>query len=202
MSVAAPAGASLELPGWVLHRGLPVLVILAVAAVVSAVARFAVRRMQRRIEGAGAEGERHLLRAATLTHALSSALQAAIWTVAALLALGEAGVNLGPLLAGAGIAGVALGFGAQSLVRDFLSGFFILLEDQFAVGDRVDLAAAGGVVTGTVETLSLRTTSVRGDDGTLHVVPNGNIQLVGNRSRGGARAGHRRKPRDESDDEG
>ena len=101
-----------------------------------------------------------------------------IWTVAVLTALGESGVNLGPLIAGAGIAGVALGFGAQSLVKDCIAGLFMLLEDQYGVGDVVDLDEASGVV----EKISLRTTVLRGVDGTVWHVPNGYVTRVGNRS--------------------
>jgi small conductance mechanosensitive channel len=100
-----------------------------------------------------------------------------------LLILGEFGLDLGPLIAGAGIAGIALGFGAQSVVKDFLSGFFFLLEDQFSVGNLVTLNAAGKELEGRVEALSLRTTELRDDAGTLHIIPNGNIMVVGNRSR-------------------
>ena len=174
---------------WLLDR-IPILVVLLAAIILSTIARIAVRRMQRRIEREGTvtEDQRNLLRAATLTQALSYTVQVSIWTIAILLVLGNVGVNLAPLLAGAGIAGVALGFGAQSVVRDFLSGFFILLENQFGVGDLVEVNAAGGSVTGRIETLNLRTTSIRAFDGTLNIVPNGNIQLVGNKSRGWARA--------------
>jgi moderate conductance mechanosensitive channel len=180
---------SVDVGKWFLDR-IPILVVLVAAITLSMLARVAVRRMQRRIEGEGpvTEEQRNLQRAATLTQALSYTVQVSIWTIALLLILGNVGVNLGPLLAGAGIAGVALGFGAQSLVRDFLSGFFILLENQYGVGDLVDVNAAGGLVSGKVETLSLRTTSIRAFDGTLHIVPNGNIQIVGNKSRGWARA--------------
>jgi moderate conductance mechanosensitive channel len=101
-----------------------------------------------------------------------------IWTVAGITALGELGVNLGPLIAGAGIAGVALGFGAQSLVKDCIAGLFMLLEDQYGIGDVVDLDEA----VGTVEQISLRTTVLRGVDGTVWHVPNGVVQRVGNRS--------------------
>ena len=86
-----------------------------------------------------------------------------------LTVLDELGVNLAPLLAGAGIAGIALGFGAQSLVRDFLSGLFMLIEDQYGVGDVIDT----GVATGTVEGVSLRTTRLRDVDGVVWHVPNG-----------------------------
>jgi small-conductance mechanosensitive channel len=185
---ASQAPDRVEIGEWLLER-LPILIIILAAVVLSTFARVAVRRMQRRIEGAGLIGERrNLQRAATLTQALSYTVQLSIWTIALLLILGEIGVNLGPLIAGAGIAGVALGFGAQSVVRDFLSGFFILLENQFGVGDLIEVNAAGNAVTGKVETLNLRTTLVRAFDGTLHIVPNGNIQLVGNKSRGWARA--------------
>jgi small conductance mechanosensitive channel len=94
------------------------------------------------------------------------------------------GVNLGPLIAGAGIAGVALGFGAQSLVRDFLTGMFMLMEDQYGVGDVID----AGVATGTVEGVSLRTTRLRDVDGVVWHVPNGTILRVGNKSQQWARA--------------
>src|SRR5205085_1246118 len=119
----------------------------------------------------------------------NSAMRVVVWTVAVLLVLGQFGVDLGPLIAGAGIVGVALGFGAQSMVRDFLSGFFILLENQFTVGDAVGLATdIGGLKpSGRVEALTLRTTAVRGEDGTLYVIPNGNLHVVANRSRGQAR---------------
>ena len=89
------------------------------------------------------------------------------------------GINLAPLLAGAGVAGVALGFGAQSLVRDCISGLFMLIEDQYGIGDQVDLGAASG----TVERVSLRTTVLRGADGTVWHVPNGEVRRVGNQSK-------------------
>jgi small conductance mechanosensitive channel len=101
-----------------------------------------------------------------------------IWSIAIIMALGETGVNLAPLIAGAGIAGVALGFGAQSLVTDCIAGLFMLLEDQYGVGDIVDLDEATGVV----EKISLRTTVLRGLDGTVWHVPNGEVSRVGNRS--------------------
>ncbi len=109
---------------------------------------------------------------------LRSVASITIYTVAIIMVLGEFDVSLGPLLAGAGIAGVALGFGAQSLVRDFLSGIFILIEDQYGVGDIVDL----GEATGTVEEVTLRVTRVRDVRGTLWHVPNGEIRRVGNQS--------------------
>lgn len=174
---------------WLLSHGVHILVIVAASVGVLLLSRLAVRRIQRRVEGAESlTQELDLQRAATLTHALSYLIRIVVWTIVVLLVLGEFDVQLGPLLAGAGILGVALGFGAQSLVRDFLSGFFILLENQFGVGDVIEVNAGGQAVTGKVEALSLRTTSVRAFDGTLNIIPNGNIQLVGNKSRGWARA--------------
>jgi small conductance mechanosensitive channel len=107
-----------------------------------------------------------------------------IWTIAFLLVLGELEINLAPLLAGAGIAGAALGFGAQSIVKDFLAGFFMIVEDQFGVGDVIDL----GEATGVVEEVSLRRTRLRSADGTVWHVPNGEVQRVGNQSQQWSRA--------------
>ncbi|HVF15194.1 MAG TPA: mechanosensitive ion channel domain-containing protein, partial [Acidimicrobiales bacterium] len=115
-------------------------------------------------------------RATTLGGVAASTLRVGIWTVAILLVAGEIGLNLGPLLAGAGIVGLALAFGAQTLVKDFVSGFFILAEDQYGVGDVITV----GVVNGTVEEVNLRVTSIRANDGTLWFVPNGEIRMVGN----------------------
>jgi moderate conductance mechanosensitive channel len=89
------------------------------------------------------------------------------------------GINIGPLLASAGIAGLAIGFGAQTLVRDFINGFFILIENQFDIGDVVKI----GTVQGMVENLTLRRTVLRDADGTLHTVPNGQIGIVSNQTR-------------------
>ncbi len=115
-------------------------------------------------------------RAETLAGVTVSLVRIFVWTVAVLLVLDELGLNLGPLLAGVSIVGVAVGFGAQSLVKDFLSGFFILVEDQYAVGDVITIAE----VTGTVEEINLRVTRMRASDGTVWFVPNGEIRKVGN----------------------
>jgi len=104
---------------------------------------------------------RRTQRAETIGAVVRSIVSITIWSIAVLTVLEILGVNLGPLIAGAGIAGVALGFGAQSLVKDFLSGMFMLMEDQYGVGDVIDT----GVATGTVEGVSLRTTRLRDVDG-------------------------------------
>lgn len=117
-------------------------------------------------------------RALTLGAMLESVVGIVVWTTATFLVLGELGVSLGPLIASAGIAGIAIGFGAQSIVRDFLAGIFVIIEDQYGVGDVIDV----GDVIGTVEEVGLRTTRVRDLSGVLWTVPNGVIQRVGNYS--------------------
>jgi small conductance mechanosensitive channel len=124
------------------------------------------------------EAQRQAQRAQTLGSLFRNLITLVVYSFAALLVLSELGFNLGPLIAGAGIAGVAIGFGAQSLVADFLSGIFILMEDQYGVGDVVDVGDANGVV----EEVQLRITKIRGIDGVLWFVRNGEIVRVGNKS--------------------
>ena len=174
---------------WFAEPWVRIVIILGAALLVTLASRLVVSRFRKRLEGtASITQELNLQRATTLTGALSTALIVVIWAVAILMARGEFGPNIAPLLASAGVAGVALGFGAQSLVKDTLSGFFILLENQFGVGDNIELQTPSNRVAGRVESLSLRVTAVRAFDGALHVVPNGNIVVASNRSKGWARA--------------
>ncbi len=113
----------------------------------------------------------------TLISTVSAGLHVSIWVLALLLLLSELGVNIAPLIAGAGIAGLAIGFGAQSLVKDFLSGMFILAENQYRVGDVVEL---NGLVSGTVERVTLRETVLRDLDGKVHHMSNGEVTLATN----------------------
>lgn len=170
---------------WLKVHGPRIGVLILLAVALSWLASLAVGRFRRRLEGSpDATVELNLQRVTTLAGIIASTVRVVVWTVVGLMLLGELGLNLAPLLAGAGIVGLALGFGAQSLVRDFLAGFFILLESQFAVGDSVELSAVGGNVIGRVHAITLRTTSIRSGDGTLSVIPNGNIQISSNKSRG------------------
>ncbi|WP_211344989.1 mechanosensitive ion channel family protein [Rarobacter incanus] len=123
-------------------------------------------------------------RARTVATVLRSAATLTVVTIATLMILDRIGVNIAPLVASAGIAGVALGFGAQTLVKDFLSGIFLLLEDQFGVGDTVYI----GDVTGTVESVALRVTRIRDADGVMWTLRNGEILKVGNQTQGWSRA--------------
>ncbi len=120
-------------------------------------------------------------RARTTGTVLSSTLNAIIWVLAMAMVLGEFGFNLGPIIASAGVIGVALGLGAQTLVRDILSGIFMLIEDQYGVGDKVDVLE----VKGTVEKVGLRITTIRDAQGTLWYLRNGEILKVGNLSQSG-----------------
>lgn len=115
----------------------------------------------------------------TVTSVLTSVGVFVIFFVAVLEVLSLLGLNLGPMLASAGIAGLAIGFGAQTLVRDFINGFFILFENQYDIGDTIRIAGVKGVV----ERMSLRSTILRDDDGTLHMVPNSSVQIVSNATR-------------------
>jgi small conductance mechanosensitive channel len=129
---------------------------------------------------AGLISERRSQRARTIGSVLKSIVSFIVWGLAAVLILGDLGFNLTPIIASAGVVGVAVGFGAQNLVKDFLSGIFMLLEDQYGVGDIVDLGEASG----TVESVGLRVTTVRDCAGTVWYVRNGEVQRVGNSSQG------------------
>ncbi len=128
--------------------------------------------------------ERRRQRAETLGTVLRSIASFTVVFVAGAMVLSELGLNLAPIVASAGIVGVAVGFGAQNLVKDFLTGMFMLLEDQYGVGDVVD----AGEATGTVESVTLRTTRLRDVQGTVWHIRNGEITRIGNKSQGWARA--------------
>ena len=131
------------------------------------------------------ESPRAEQRIRTIGGVVASLVRIAVWVLASTYVFDLLGFNLGPLLAGASIIGIALGFGAQTLVRDFLSGFFILVEDQYGVGDVVTVTDK---VSGTIEEVNLRVTRLRGVDGTVWYVPNGEIRSVGNAAKDWARA--------------
>jgi moderate conductance mechanosensitive channel len=172
-------------------RGLGIIVVLVFAAVTSRYVRRAVRAWVSRSTAralekpSDARSMRAELRAETLGAVMSDTARFLIWAIALVTALSLATIPVAPIIAGAGIAGIAIGFGAQSLVRDFFAGFFIILEDQFGVGDVI---AVNPEVSGRVEEISLRMTRLRSLDGTVWFIPNGEIRQVGNRSKEWARA--------------
>jgi small conductance mechanosensitive channel len=182
---------------WVIAKPARILVIFVVAAVLNAVVGRAIDRITARAGGgtvtgkitrgkAGfSPGHRRQQRSATLGSVLQSVAAAVIYSIAVLMSLSELTFDIGPLIASAGIVGVAVGFGAQTLVKDFLSGIFMILEDQFGVGDQVDLSMVDIEDTiGVVESVGLRTTRVRSSDGVVWHVRNGEVVRVGNRSQG------------------
>lgn len=132
------------------------------------------------LESSGLLSERRSQRAATLGSVLKSGASATIFVIAFLLILSELRINLAPFIAGTSIIGVALGFGAQNIVKDFLTGMVMLLEDQYGVGDVIDFEKA----TGTVEAVGLRSTRLRDVNGTVWYVRNGEVVRVGNKSQG------------------
>ena len=189
---------------YVVGAPLRIVVVIVVAMIVNRLVHRAIRRFTDTISGAAVSaGRLHALRdrapsvlippdssvraasrAQTIGSVLRSLSTAIVYTIASITVLGELGINLGPLVASAGIAGIAVGFGAQSLVKDFLSGMFMLMEDQYGVGDIID----AGEAKGTVEAVGLRTTRLRDVEGTVWHIPNGQINRIGNKSQEWARA--------------
>jgi small conductance mechanosensitive channel len=156
---------------------------LALTAVVLRVAGVIAARARARIEGpACAPVRRPRLR--TLLDAAFNLARIILLGLAALMVLGELGVDLTPVLASVGVATLAISLGAQTLIRDFIGGLLVLIEDQFSVGDSVQI----GVTTGVVEQITLRATHVRDGDGRLVIIPNGDVRVVANASKDWARA--------------
>ncbi|MFF6995081.1 mechanosensitive ion channel family protein [Streptomyces sp. NPDC008313] len=180
-----------------LSIGLRVLLILVIAAVLRVVVRRAITKLIDRmsrtaqaVDGTALGGllvnvERRRQRSQAIGSVLRSVASFLIMGTAALMILGTFEINLAPLLASAGVAGVAIGFGARNLVTDFLSGVFMILEDQYGVGDTID----AGVASGEVIEVGLRVTKLRGDNGEIWYVRNGEVKRIGNLSQGWATAG-------------
>ncbi len=198
-----------EIVDWVVAKPVTILLIVVIAAVAARIVRWLISRSMRRLLPSqkrragrrhhgelrrrtsamllvpGDSTERAQARYETLDAVFRSFGTAIVWAIALVSILETLGISIGPLLATAGIAGVALGFGTQTMVRDFISGFFIVAEDQFGVGDTIDL---GGGAKGVVERVTLRATHVRDAEGTMWHVSNGQITKVANKSQDWARA--------------
>ena len=163
---------------WLVSHGIPILSIVLISYLVYRLLKSMIPHLIDRsvkVRYIGDESER-TKRSQTLNRIVVSAIGALIITIAVLMVLAETGRDITPLLAGAGIAGVAIGFGAQSLVKDILNGLFIILEDQYRKGDVVKIADISGLV----EDLSLRRTVLRDMDGTVHTIPNGQVVTASN----------------------
>lgn len=170
---------------WMWEHGTRIILILLLSLVVYRLFYLIARRLKKRVQAMDeVEGSAMDMRAETLFDVVTNAAAVAIVTAATLTILQELEVEIGPLLASVGIVGLALGLGAQTLVKDVISGFFILVENQYIVGDLVELVG----ITGTVEVVTLRVTHVRDVEGVLHIIPNGEIRTVSNRSRDWSRA--------------
>jgi small conductance mechanosensitive channel len=191
-----------ESSDWLIAKPLSILLIIVVAVLVRLLLNRVINRVAKRaaegsVPGFMARNRGHAVlesspllsarrsqRAATMGSVLRSITTGVVASIALIMIIAELGINIAPLIASAGIVGVALGFGAQSLVKDFLSGIFMILEDQYGVGDVID----GGDATGVVEGVGLRVTRLRDISGTVWYLRNGEIPRVGNMSQGWARA--------------
>jgi len=166
---------------WIFSHGLKIILILIGGYLVRKFAGVFIEKIIRKAIVANnflsADAEKK--REDTLIRVFEGGLKVIIWVAVILMIVSEFGLNIGPLLAGAGIIGLAVGFGAQYVIRDFFTGLFIILENQYRVGD---IICVGGIC-GTVENISLRMTILRDIDGTVHHIPNGEIKIASNKSK-------------------
>ncbi len=169
---------------WGINHGIPIIIILISALIVSKILHTAITRFEKRFDASELLSLEAQKRAKTITGLLNTTVTVLIYSAAVLMVVTELGIAIGPLLAGAGIAGLAIGFGAQSLVKDVITGFFILLEDQIRVGDVVEIAGKSGLV----EAVNLRTTRLRDVEGKVYIIPNGVIDVVSNFTKDWSRA--------------
>lgn len=174
-----------NITSWLTASGIKILGILIALIILSQMSRWVVKWLERFVpEKDSLQATEAKKRAQTLGNILRHVLLIVIFFIAILMILGELGIQLGPLLATAGIGALAIGFGAQSLVKDFISGFFILLENQYRIGDAIEVAGVSGLV----ESVSLRKTVLRDLEGRVHTIPNGEIKVVSNLSKEWSRA--------------
>jgi small-conductance mechanosensitive channel len=175
-----------SLAPWFLSSGIKITLIIVFAWLVTRFTKIFISKIVKASVEKGyriKDGKAQEKRKKTLEGVLGSTINIVIWVMAGLMIISEFGINIGPLLAGAGILGVAVGFGAQYMIRDFLAGLFIILEDQYRVGDVVCFdGTCGGV-----EEINLRRTILRDLDGVQHIIPNGEIKKASNLTKGFAR---------------
>jgi moderate conductance mechanosensitive channel len=169
-----------DLGRWAAETGVRIVALLVLAFVVVRILSSVIVRAEREMAaGSGLDALERRKRAQTLASVLRRGISALIWTVAVLMVLRELDVDITPVLTSAGIVGLAIGFGAQTLVRDVISGFFLIIEDQVRVGD----VAIVNTVSGLVEQINLRTIVLRDVEGAVHVIPNGEIKTLSNRTK-------------------
>jgi small conductance mechanosensitive channel len=176
-----------ETTNWFTEHGIPILIVIVASFIGYQILKAAINRVMHRIvsirgKGRRAKGELDK-RSDTLTGYLSTVVGAIVLIIAIFMILSEVGVDIAPLIAGAGVAGIAIGFGAQSLIKDYLNGLFIVIEDQYNKGDVAKIAGIAGLV----ESVTLRRTVLRDLDGIVHSIPNGQITTTSNYTRDWAR---------------
>ena len=168
------------LASWLTTSGIKILGILITLLILSQMSRWIMKWMEKFVpEKDPLQASEARKRAHTLGNILRHALLIFLTFVAILMILGELGIHLGPLLATAGVGALAIGFGAQSVVKDVISGFFIILENQYRIGDAIEVAGVSGLV----ESVNLRKTVLRDLEGKVHFIPNGEIKIVSNLSK-------------------
>ncbi len=173
-----------NLVDWFLAHGVKIVFILLAGLVVVKIVKVAIKKWLRgfivkSLKLAGQAKEIDEEREKTITRVVVSVISLAIWVVVLLTILPELGINIGPLLAGLGVAGLALSFGARGLIQDYLSGLFILLEDHYQIGEEVEVAG----VKGKVKDFNLRRTVIEDEEGHFHFIPNAQIKKASNFSR-------------------
>lgn len=171
---------SVKLLPWLLTHGIRIILIIIMAYLINFVARRIITRLVRVSVTIDRHQSEHaeLMREETLIQIFTWSMRVMLVLIVGMLTLNEIGLSIGPLIAGAGILGLAIGFGGQYLIRDFFTGFFMIIENQYRIGDVVNLDQTSGLV----ENISLRMTTLRDLDGTVHYVPHGDIKRVANLS--------------------
>ncbi|MHB8793355.1 MAG: mechanosensitive ion channel family protein [Thermoleophilia bacterium] len=172
---------------WAVTSGVRIVAMIVGAVILYYIIRTASRRLVRvagqKVSDSDLVSREQEMRARTLAGTMRSLIIGALIAVVSLMILRELGYDIGPLIATAGIVGIAIGFGAQTLVKDLIGGFFVLMEGQFFVGDVIQVSTVKGMV----EAIKLRTTLVRDGEGILHIIPNGEMRMVSNLTKGWSR---------------
>lgn len=163
---------------WLLNHGLKIILIIGAVYVIKFAAQHFISSLVRRAikRGVHSTAESETKRENTVVAILNGIVLVVVWSVATIMIISEFGIEVGPIIAAAGIAGVALGFGSQYLIKDMIAGFFIIIENQYRVGDVVSMDGTAGLV----EEISLRMTTLRDLDGVVHHIPNGNPSVISN----------------------
>lgn len=168
---------------WIIINGTRITLVIVLSYVVIRFTRIVSGRILKKLTEKERLGDEQKKRIDTLTRTVINTLTIVIIVMAVMIILGQIGINVGPIMAGAGVLGLAVGFGAQSLVKDVITGFFILLDNRINIGDVIQAAGVAGLV----ESINLRVTTLRDLEGKVHFIPNGEISVVSNLTKGWSR---------------